>query len=338
MRKLATIQKISKITPIENADQIEVVNILGWKIVVRKEDKFKEGDLVICCEIDSVLPEKPEFEFLRNKKFRVRTAKFRQQISQGICFPLSILPEGTNISEGADVTEILGIEQYIYQIPAQLQGMIKGDYPSFIQKTDETRIQVLQDVLKRHKGTKCYITEKVDGSSATYYYKNGEFGVCSRNLELKESPENTIWKLAREMKIEEKLRAYGKNIALQGEIIGNGIQKNPLRLENTKILFFNVFDIDQYKYLDFADFKALIDNFELETVPIIDTNYTLTDNMEELVKLSISNSIINPKIYREGIVIRPLIEKFDMKLSQGFGSGRLSFKCVNPEYLLKYDA
>jgi len=337
MRQLATIQRISKLTSIDNAEQIETASILGWKVIVKKGD-FKEQDLVVYVEIDSVLPDKPEFEFLRQRKFRVRTIKLRGQISQGIAFSIAILPEGTNISEGADVTEILGIEKYIYQIPAQLQGMIKGDYPSFLQKTDETRIQVLQDVLTRHKGTKCYITEKVDGSSATYYYKNGEFGVCSRNLELKESPENTLWKLSKELHIEEKLRAYGKNIALQGEIIGNGIQKNPLRLDNTKILFFNVFDIDKYSYLDFADFKALIDNFELETVPIIDTNYILTDNMEELVKLSISNSIINPKIYREGIVIRPLIEKFDMQLSQGFGSGRLSFKCVNPEYLLKYDA
>jgi len=333
MRQLATIQRINKLTEIEGADKIEVASILGWKVVVLKGE-FQEGSLVVYVEIDSILPDRPEFEFLKSKKFRIRTIKLRGQISQGIAFPLSILPEGTNISEGADVTEILGIEKYIYQIPAQLQGMIKGTFPSFLQKTDEPRIQIIQDVLTRHKGTKCYISEKVDGSSITYFIRNGEFGVCSRNLELKESPENTIWKLAREMKIEEKLRLKGKNIALQGEIIGNGIQKNPLRIETTKILFFNAFDIDKYSYLDFADFKSLIEELGLESVPIIDTNFTLTDNIDELVKLSIANSKINPKVYREGIVIRSLIEKMDMQMAQNQGNGRLSFKCVNPEYLL----
>lgn len=241
------------------------------------------------------------------------------------------------IEEGKDVTDILGVKKYIFQIPAHLSGIIKGDYPSFMPRTDETRIQVLQDVLTRHKGTRCYVSEKVDGSSVTFYFRNGEFGVCSRNLELKESPENTIWKIARELKIEEKLREYGKNIALQGEIIGNGIQKNPLRLETTKILFFNAFDIDNYKYLDFPEFKALIEFFGLETIPILDTNFILIDNIDELVKLSISNSQLNPKIYREGIVIRSYIEKMDMQMAQGFGSGRVSFKVVNPEYLLKFD-
>ncbi|CAK0770838.1 RNA ligase [Gammaproteobacteria bacterium] len=337
-RKLATIQRISKLTPIENAEQIVVASVLGWKVVVRK-DEFKEGDLVCYCEIDSILPEKSEFEFLRQKKFRIRTAKFRNQISQGICFPLSILPEGTEIVEGKDVTDILGVTKYIYQIPAHLEGIIKGEFPQkIVPKTDETRVQLLQEVLTRHKGTRCYISEKVDGSSVTYYYKDGNFGVCSRNLELKESEDNTLWKQAKELKIKEKLEAYGKNLSLQGEIIGNGIQKNPLRLDGVKVLFFSVFDCDAYKYLDFEEFRQVIELLGLETVPIVDTNFELIDDIDELVKIATSNSKINPKIYREGIVIRPLKEIMDMQMAQGFGNGRLSMKIVNPEYLLKFDA
>jgi RNA ligase (TIGR02306 family) len=342
-RKLATIQRISKLTPIENADSIVVASVLGWKVVVRK-DEFKEGDLVVYCEIDSIMPEKPEFEFLRERKFRVRTIRLRGQISQGICFPLSIL--NSNIisapdeyKEGTDVTDILGVTKYIYQIPAHLQGIIKGEFPQkIVPKTDETRVQLLQEVLTRHKGTKCFATEKIDGSSVTYYYKEGNFGVCSRNLELKESEENTLWKQAKELKIKEKLEAYGKNLSLQGEIIGNGIQKNPLRLDGVKVLFFSVFDCDAYKYLDFADFKRVIAELGLETVPIVDEDFTLIDNIDELVRIATTNSKINPKIYREGIVIRPLKEVMDLQMAQGFGSGRLSFKVVNPEYLLKYDS
>lgn len=336
-RKLATIQRISKISPIENADSVAVASVLGWKVVVRK-DEFREGDLIVYCEIDSVMPPKPEFEFLKERKYRVRTIKLRGQISQGICFPYSILNLKGQLAEGEDVTEILGVEKYIFQIPANLAGIVKGKFPSFMPHTDEIRAQVIQDVLTRHKGTRCYVTEKVDGSSVTFYFNKGEFGVCSRNLELKESSENSIWQLARELKIEEKLRKCGKNIALQGEIIGNGIQKNPLRLETKKILFFNAFDIDKYEYFSFPSFRDIMAFLELETVPILDTNFTLTDDIEELVELATSNSQLNPKIYREGIVIRSYIEKMDLKLAQGFGSGRVSFKVINPEYLLKYDA
>lgn len=275
-RKLATIQTIREINLIPNADALEVASVLGWKVVIKKGE-FKVGDLCIFCEIDCLLPIREEFEFLRKgcyKKndngegFRIKTVRLRGQISQGICFPLSILPKGIEFGvieeEGKDVTELLGIEKYIPAIPAELKGLVKGQFPSFMPKTDETRVQVLQDVLTRHKGKFCYITEKVDGASVTYFYNKGEFGVCSRNLELSETEGNALWKFARENKIEEKLRALGTNIAIQGELIGVGIQKNNLKLPEKKVLFFNVFDIDQYKYLNFTFFKETIENLGLK--------------------------------------------------------------------------
>ena len=97
------------------------------------------------------------------------------------------------------------------------------------------------------------MTEKVDGCSVTYFYKDGEFGVCSRNLELRETEDNLFWKMARTLKIEEKLKQYydaqKTNMAIQGELIGMGIQKNNLRLPENKVLFFNVFNIDKFEYL-----------------------------------------------------------------------------------------
>ena len=361
-RKLATIQKIANLEAIPNADAIEVAQILGWKCVVKK-DEYKVGDLVVYFEVDSFIPVKPELEFLRKgcyKKlpdgtegFRIRTIRLRGQISQGLVMPLSLLGK-LQVEEGTEVAEYLKVIKYEPPIPACIAGEVKGYFPAFMPKTDETRVQLLQNVISRYVGTKCYVTEKIDGASATYYLKDGEFGVCSRNLDLKETSDNAFWQFAREANIEEKLRRLSdlsereysmnhqlKNVAIQGELFGNGIQGNPLKQNTRKVMFFQVFDIDKYCYLDFGNFVHAMGLLGLESVPILDTNFSLVDNIDELVKLSVAKSKINPKLWREGIVIRPLKETLDMGMGVGIGiggSGRLSFKVVNPEYLLVNDA
>jgi RNA ligase (TIGR02306 family) len=166
MRKLASIQKIKSLEPIEGADAIEKATVLGWQLAVKKGE-FKVGDLAVYCEIDSLLPDRPEFAFLKPRGMRIRTIRLRGQVSQGICFPLSILPEDIEPQEDMDVTEILGITKYEPPIPAYLSGKVKGKFPSFIPKTDETRVQVLQKVLDKYQGISCYVSEKLDGSSAT---------------------------------------------------------------------------------------------------------------------------------------------------------------------------
>lgn len=335
-RKLATIQKIKNIRDIPGADNIQVGDILGWKVVIKK-DQFKHEDLVVYCEIDSILPDKPEFSFLKERNFRIKTARLRGQISQGICFPLSILPENVEIEEGLEVTDVLEITQHIPQIPANISGEVKGYFPSFLVKTDETRVQVLQDVLKRHEGLNCVISEKLDGCSVTYYLRDGEFGVCSRNLELKETEGNLLWKLARKMKLEEKMRKINCNLCLQGECVGPGIQKNVLKLPENEVFFFNAFDIDKFKYLDMPEFINIINLLDLKRVPIVEEDYILESDIDWLVEKSKGFSKLNPKVFREGIVIRPFKEMFDLQMAQGFGNGRLSFKVINPEYLLKYE-
>ena len=107
MSYLASIQKVIKLTPIEGADKIETATILGWEIVVKK-DEYKVGELCSYIQIDTIVPEMPEYEFLRSRKFRVRTIKLRSQISQGLIVPL---PNG-NWKEGDDVTEILGVKKF----------------------------------------------------------------------------------------------------------------------------------------------------------------------------------------------------------------------------------
>ena len=330
MRKLSSIQKIKALEPIPTADAIEKATVLGWQLVVKKGE-FQVEDWCVFCEIDSLFPDKPEFEFLRPRGMRIRTIRLRGQISQGICFPLSVLPENTGVEEGKDVTDLLEITKYEAPIPASLAGIAKGAFPVFIPKTDETRVQVLQEILDKYKNERCCITEKLDGSSVTYFVNEGIFGVCSRNLELLETSENILWKVARTLQIEEKLSAMHQNIAIQGELIGEGIQGNLYGLKGQSVRFFNVFDIDKYAFLDFVPFLETINALGLQAVPVLENDYVLSNDIEELIEKSKAKSVLNPAVWREGIVIRPLTEK------QEAGLGRVSFKAINPEFLLKYE-
>lgn len=336
MRKLASIQRIKALEPIDGADAIEKATVLGWQLVV-KRGEFKPGDLMVYCEIDSQMPDRPEFEFLRPRGMRIRTVRLRGQISQGICFPLSVLPEGFEIAEDADCTEVLGITKYEPPIPACLGGVAKGRFPSFIPKTDETRVQVLQNMLDHYKGTACYITEKLDGSSATYFVNNGEFGVCSKNLELIEDSTNSFWKVAREMELEQKIRSLGKNFALQGELIGESIQSNKLRLRGQTVRFFNAFDIDAHSYLSFHELKSLLEQLELPMVPVLSEHYTLESSIDAIVNMAVVKSRIATDVWAEGIVIRPLTETCNSFLAnEKMQGGRFTFKAINPEFLLKF--
>lgn len=337
MRKLASIQKIKSLEAIEGADAIEKAAVLGWQLVVKKGE-FQVGDLAVYCEIDSLMPDVPMFEFLKTRKMRIRTVKLRGQLSQGICFPLDILPADFEIIEDADCTEALGIVKYEPPMPANLQGIAKGRFPSYIPKTDETRVQVLQHILDKYKGDKCYITEKLDGSSATYFIKDGEFGVCSRNLELLEDEENSFWAVARLLDIENKLKSVGINIAIQGELIGEGIQSNKLRQKAQKFFIFNAFDIDRYEYYNFSELKTLIEKLELNMVPVLNDNYMLENDIDTIVKMATIRSTMATDVWAEGIVIRPYAEKTEALLAnEDYINGRVSFKAINPEFLLKYD-
>jgi RNA ligase (TIGR02306 family) len=338
-RKLATVRRIKEILPIEGADRIELAVVDGWKVVVAKDVQHKVGDLVIYCEIDSFLPIREEFEFLRKSSykkmgdqegFRLRTAKMKGQISQGLILPISVLnPPDTNIYvqpfEGLDVTEMLDIVKYEPPIPANLAGKVKGLFPSFLIKTDEERAQniaVEYSALCFQSKHQFYVTEKLDGSSATFYINNGEFGVCSRNLELLETEDNSFWKVARELKLEENLRALEKNICLQGELIGEGIQGNPYGIKGQTVRFFSVYLIDSRTRLGIKDLEDICFMIGLQTVPILESNFLLPNTIEEMLQYAEGKSALNPKTEREGVVVRSL-------------DGTISFKAISNKFLLK---
>ncbi len=348
-RKLASIQKIISVEPIENADKIEKVKILGWQCVVKK-DEFKQGQLCIYCEIDSLFPDKPEFEFLRSKKFRIKTQKMRGVISQGITFPLEILPEhdrliiteeyyinGNEHIIGQDVTEKLGIIKYEAPISPQLMGQAKGNFPTHIvPKTDEIRLQSAIGVLDEITGKDIYITEKEDGTSFTAYYKDGMFGFCSRNLEQKNEPTNQsiYYKIVQQYQLENKLKwyfdKYDINIAIQGEITGDGINKNPLNLQRNKyqLHIFNVWDIDNQKYFNISNSMNIVKELGLDFVKLI-LYGRFNSSLEDLLEKA-KGKYVGTNNNIEGIVIRTIDECYSESLQ-----GRMSFKVINNDYLLK---
>jgi len=330
-RKLASVVKIIDIQPIPNADAIVVAKVKGWNVVV-KRDEFKVGDLAVYYEIDSFLPIRPQFEFLRKSSFkrmgssdgfRLKTIRLRNTVSQGLLTPI---PEGIiDPKEGDDLTEALDIVKYEPPIPAQLAGKIKGTFPSFIPKTDEIRIQNFEsDVGFSPVGERVYVTEKLDGTSFTCYFNNGVFGVCGRNWELTETADNSLWRMANMLELKEKLTKHGKNIALQGELIGSNINGNLYGLSDHKLFFFTGYDIDKRRRMFFDELEWLLFRLEVPMVPVLEKyGYVLpTENLvDNMLKYADGKSVLNMGVDREGVVVRGLEREF-------------SFKAISNTYLL----
>lgn len=326
MRKLASIRKIAAIRPIPEADAIECVTVDGWEVVTKKGE-HQVGDLVIYLEIDSWVPNrlapflskgKEPREFNTVKGERLRTVKLRGQISQGLILPYATL--GRIAAEGEDVSEELGIQKWERPINPQLAGLAKGNFPSFIPKTDQERIQnckhVLEDREERYE-----VTIKLDGSSFTAYHRDGEVGVCSRNLELKETENNAFWRVARKYGVLELLAQEG-NYAIQGELIGPGIQGNQEKLDDIDMYVFDVFSIDTQSYLNAWDRYTLVEKLKLKHVPILGHNEQAPEDLQAALKYAEGTSL-NPAVNREGVVFKST------------RNPSLSFKAISNSWLLK---
>jgi len=356
MRKLASVREIKEIRPIENADAIETAIVDGWECVVKKSENFKAGDKVVYIEIDSIVPERPEFEFLRERKFRVRTIKLRKQVSQGLVLPLNILPQGDyNLDD--DVTDILGVRKYDPEGELEQQLITKEvkkvknpiikfmlkfkwfrklylpkkefkGFPTWIVKTDEERIQNKTRMFEIEKelGTKFIVTEKLDGQSATYFLERVKgklkFGVCSRNVNLSNDSNNSsYWAIARDLHIKEILEQLigdAESIVLQGEIIGEAIQGNKYKIKGYDFYAFNL--IIGGEKIHTIKMEEILRDYCIKTVPILENNFTLKDTIADMVEYSKGNSVLL-KTKREGVVIR----NYDRSIS---------FKVINPDFLL----
>ena len=334
-RKLATIRRIAEVKAIEGADKIVAYRVDGW-FVVDSKDKYQVGDLVVYCEPDSWIPHsiapfltKPDqfpkvYKAVEGQK--LRTIRLKGQLSQGLLLPLSVvfeLPANTEVDvQGTDVSEALGIQKWEADIPAQLQGQMKGSFPSFIRKTDQERVQNIRN-LQQYQDTLFEVTEKLEGSSISIFFNNGEFGVCSRNVELKDDGANTFWQVAKQYGLEEKLRSLGRNIAIQGELIGPNIQGNIYKLQAPDFYVFDMFDIDKQEYLSASERLDLAQGLQLKHTPVIAPRLKGFESIDEYLAFAEGQTcLLTSNHEREGLVFKAL-------------DGSFSFKVISTRYLLK---
>ena len=344
MRKLASIQRVWKIEPIEGADRIELAHVLGWQCVVNK-DQFQPTDTAVYFEIDSFLPIRPEFEFMRNSSykktdimgegFRLRTMKFRGQISQGLLLPVSQFPEIPQDAEiGTDVTEILGVRKWEIEERATTGGTVIGNLPYDIPHTDETRVQENPELIQAFSGLDYYISTKMDGSSHSIGIDENGFHVTGHNYEYKDDRNSDFYNLVKERGYREKVESYVREnglrtLTIQGELCAPGIQRNRLRLAKPEWYVFTIREdgkrVGMNRMLDIC--KAL----GMVTVPIEEVGHDLPSRYPTVEALLDRSDGEYPNGGRkEGIVIRPTEPVFCPLISTS-----LSMKVVSNKYLLK---
>lgn len=339
LRKLASVQRVLEIVPIVGADAIEAARINGWQCVVKK-GAFAVGDAGVFFEIDAVPPDAPEYRFLWTQKgaepaegtrpsnFRIRTRTMRGCLSQGLLLTLAEAGLDAGLADGDDVTERLGVTKYEPVIPMGA-AELRGAFPSAVPKTDEMRVQSVPAVLDELRGLPYVATLKCDGTSATYLVDpdDGTFHACARNWSITEG-QNSYWVIARRHGLEEKLRARGGRYALQGEICGPAVQKNPLGLRELRLFVFSVRDLTTGRYVSDAEMRALCAEMELDCVPVVEAGEAFAYDQAALLQLA-EGLYPGTKNQREGIVIRPREEVFSPTLG-----ARLSFKAISNRYLL----
>lgn len=337
-RKLASIQYVHDIWPIDGADCIECIGVLGWRCVAKKGE-FSVGDLCVYFEIDSFLPMDERFSFLGatsrkvneflGEGYRLRTQRFRGQISQGLALPIDILPKG-DWQIGTDVSEVLGVRKWMVSERASSGGTIIGGLPPEVPKTDETRVQAEPGLIDEFSGVPYYITTKMDGTSVTMYRIGGRFGICGHNFELADDGTCSFWKWAHEHEIEGRLVSAGlDDVVFQGEFCAAGIQGNPLGLKRPEWYVFTVRDARANERLGFEEMKKVCERVGLTMVPVEEAGDELPyRSVEDL--LDRARGLYSEGGTKEGIVIRPQEPVYSPTIG-----GCLSMKVVNNDYLVK---
>ena len=322
MQELVYIGKVIEITPIEGADRIESVTVVAgkggkWRGTAIKE-YFKIGTP---CEVylhDSLLPVNDErFAFMERYHYRVSMRRFKGVPSEVLLMALSS-PLLYNLETGEDITELIGVLKYNKPIAPNMAGLVYGDFPAFIPKTDEPNFQKVSNMIEALQGKRFYSTVKADGSSVTFYKKEGHFGCCSRNLELKETPDSLIWQMACKYKLEKALK---NNFAIQAELIGEKIQRNPIGIKGNDIRVFNIYDIDNQQYLDIYGVRDFCEFYNLPMVDIVEWDKVFEFQNDDCLR-EYAEGVYGNGHQREGVVIRPMEE---MQVD----GARLSFKVIN---------
>ena len=344
-RKLATVRVIAEVKDITGADRIQAYRVDGWWVVDSK-GKYKVNDLVVYCEPDSWVPhevapflskgkEPKVYEGIKGERLRI--VKLKSQISQGLLLPVdgegqkgvafNVKRQGGALLRyvvvGDDVSEFFGIIKYEPPLPLCLTGDARGLFPSEIPKTAAERIQNIQD-WESIREQEFEVTEKIHGSSLSFYLdETGDFHVCSRNLDLKETEGNAYWKAAKKYKVEESMNiACLKGYAVQGELIGEGLNGNQYKT-SLEFLVFNIYCTKSKTYVSAEFRKYICAALGLKHAPVLQLQ-TKGLSVQEMLEQADGESLLNGS-KREGYVL---------KAKDDTG---LIIKCISNSWLLKND-
>jgi RNA ligase (TIGR02306 family) len=321
---IVDVAKIKEVKEHPNADRLEIHKIKGWEVIAQK-GLYKEGDIVVYCPIDAVLPIELSDAMEVTKylsKQRVKTARLRGVYSQGLLIPTTFLPEG-DYKIGDDVKDLLGITKYEPPPPpAQFAGTQLKKDDRFNRYTDIENIKNFPDVLK--EGEQVIISEKIHGSNFRCGWVDEEtFLAGSHNCNLKEDPDNIYWKIVHKYDLKEKMRGMG--VILYGEVYGPGIQKN--FAYDKKEVELVVFDVSlNGVYYDYYQAQEIY--YGILGLPGVPVLY-VGEWEPELVNLADGQSTISDTCIKEGIIIRPLVGRYDGTI------GRVILKHISEKYLLK---
>jgi len=337
-RKLARIVRIDSITAIRKADSLECAHIGGWPVVVRKDENYVAGDRAIYLELDTFLPEgNPAWQFLVDKlpaEFNgrvghvLRTMTLRGQVSQGMLVKLPADLKDAPL--GQEVTDYLGVCKFEEPLPPDLLGKARGYRSSLVPSTDEERVQNLDEELKEWTQAPAgelvwEMTEKVEGNACSFALLDSEFHVLSSQVDYLESDDIPHWIVARRYKVEEILRAHfgDRQVVLQGELVGPGIEGNIYRLTEYDFYLFRVYDVATGSWMSPAQRHAFAREVGIPHAPVIDEAFEFKPGMgpAELLAMADGPSAINPTRRREGVVYKGVNHK-------------LRFKVVSNKYLL----
>jgi len=321
MNKIAYVGRVTNVAPIDGADFIDSCTVVcgsGGKWVGTVHEETKVGDLVEVYLQDCIVPKEDRFHFMEKYKYIVKMKRFKGTPSECLIMPLTIVGD-----VGDDISNIIGCTKYEKALPTSIHGDTLTTFPQFIRKTDELNFQSANDLVSTLIGKKFYSTLKIDGTSCTMYKADGHFGVCSRNLELKENVKNAFWKIAKKYRLDELLP---DGYAIQGEVAGPGIQGNSCKLREIEFFLFNVYDINKRQYLDFHQMLHFISTSQMKiyTVPIIEHSNIFELKGDEALRRYAERSYQNGGC-AEGVVFRPINEVI-------VNGNRLSFKVVNLFY------
>lgn len=310
-QKLAVIGRVAETTAIEGADLIHKVIVdcadAGtWTGVAGKS--IEAGQHVLVLLQDALLPPDPRWQFMERHQWRVRMARFK-----GVPSECVILPAGLQevLVPGADVAQILGVTKYEKPIPASMGGDAVGAFPSFIPRTDEPNFQTVPELVARMGSDPWYAAEKADGTSCTAWAdEDGQLHVCSRNWELKEftatGAQNVYWRAARQYGLERL--PWG--LALQFEVVGPGIQGNPMGLKGLEARAFSLYDRTAFRYASHADLLHECAQLGIPTAKAVHGHGACSaDELRALAAIRYSNGK-----HGEGVVIRALDSSWSFKV------------------------